>query len=107
VAERVLGIGPEDVAGMSRETLLAVLAETQAIQLAAWSRLSAPAPQPNGEHASDGCISVDEAARMTGLTREQFLRRKAFRPALVNGGHRTRAVNKKIFLSLIEQRSGT
>jgi hypothetical protein len=58
------------------------------------------APEPelgrNGEPPTqDGLLSIEAAARLAGVTREQFLRREAFRPAVVKLGHRTRRVDQK------------
>lgn len=90
----VLGLSPADVAKMPAEQVPALLAALAGLQTAAAARLAVPSR--NDPHSTpDGLILVEEAARMAGVTCEQFLRRKAFRPAVVKLGHRTTRVNEK------------
>ena len=49
-------------------------------------------------------ISVADAARMAGVTAEQFYRRTAFRPAIVKLGHRTMRVDEKRLLRILQSR---
>ena len=62
---------------------------------------AARTPSPNGQRPveddspSDRLMSIDEAARIAGESHEGFLRRKRFRPAIVERGHRTRLVDKQ------------
>jgi hypothetical protein len=89
--DRVLGIGPDDVASMPREAMPALLTELAAIQAAA-AALLLSAPTQNGDH--DGpTVPVEQAAAMASVTVDQFYRRKRFRPAIVTLGHRTKVVN--------------
>jgi hypothetical protein len=63
--------------------------------LAAILRLAATTAPAGAEAAASALIGVDEAAHRAGVSREQFLRRRAFRPAIVRQGHRTLRVNAK------------
>jgi len=79
-----------DVAHLPAEQLPALLAGLAALQAAAAARLlTASPPVRNGHEPADRLLPVEQAARIAGLTREQILRRVAFKPALVKLGHRT------------------
>lgn len=89
-----LGMSAADVASLPREAMPALLAELAALQTAVAARLAAvPEESGNGE---DGLVSVEAAVALVGLKdNEAFLRREAFRPAVVKIGHRTTVVNMK------------
>jgi hypothetical protein len=81
-----LRFSPEEAAGL--------LAQLEGV--AAVLRLAATAQAPPQEQEKlDGMLEPAEAARLAGLTVEQFYRRKVFRPAIVRAGHRTRRVNER------------
>jgi hypothetical protein len=84
--ELALSLAPTDAAAM-----LAKLAGVVAVLNVA---ASAQTPPP-GERDSDGMLKPDDAARIAGLTRKEFYRRKVFRPACVKAGHRTLRVNER------------
>jgi hypothetical protein len=48
-------------------------------------------------------VTVDEAAHLTGVTHDAFLRRQRFRPAVVRLGHRTRRVDVKKLRGILER----
>jgi hypothetical protein len=87
---------------MSPEQVPALLAALASLQTAAAAKLAA-VPSPNGEHSPhEGLIPVEEGARMAGITREQFLRRQAFRGAIVKAGHRTVRVSERKLRRILE-----
>ena len=91
----VLGLSPADVAKMPAEAMPGLLVELGALHGAALAHLAAM-PSRNGDRSpADGLITTEEAARMAGVTAEQFARRLVFKPALVKLGHRTTRVNEK------------
>jgi len=112
---RPLGIAP-DVADLLRAPERAMeLAPADAVRLLAHVgaleavlRLAAatPARSPARDEVpapGDGLVSVDEGARIAGLTREQLLRRKAFRPSISRQGHRTLRVDPKELRRILAQ----
>ena len=50
---------------------------------------------PGHDPSDDGMLTPQEAARIAGLTVEQFYRRRAFKPAILKVGHRTLRVSEK------------
>jgi len=102
VPERVLPTlaelldAPERAVDLPRNEAVRLLVRVGA--LAEVLRVAASTQAPSVEHreaAQGGMLTPDEAARIAGLTRAQFYRRKAFRPAIVRAGHRTLRVNEK------------
>jgi hypothetical protein len=81
---------------MPTHQIPALLAYLAALQSAVAARLqSTAASGRNGADAPEaGLITVEEAAHMAGVTREQFMRRVVFRPAIAKLGHRTTRVNE-------------
>lgn len=48
-------------------------------------------------------VTVDEAARLTGVTHDAFLRRQRFRPAVVRLGHKARMVDVRKLRGILER----
>jgi hypothetical protein len=108
VAETIrplLGLQPDDVADLPPAVLPGLLAALAALQTAVAAKLAGmPAEGRQGDPpASDGLLHVEVGARMAGVTREQFLRRQAFRPTLVKLGHRTIRVDERKLRRVLAQ----
>ena len=83
--ERALDLAPGEAAAM--------LAQVEG--LAAVLRLAAAAEPHDRTMRADALLSVEEAADRAGVSHDSFLRRRAFRPAIVKQGHRTLRVHPK------------
>src|SRR5262245_61077248 len=72
-----------------------LLAQVAGLHATLHARVAQSAPvQPEAPGAlTHALLSVPEAASLAGVTPQQFLRRQAFRPAVVRQGHRTLRVN--------------
>ena len=80
---------------------VAMLAEVEG--LAAVLRIAAAAEPRDRTTAGDALLSVAEAAARAGVNHDSFLRRRAFRPAIVKQGHRTLRVNAKRLERILAQ----
>jgi hypothetical protein len=98
-----LGLDPAAVASLPPEALPGLLATLAALQAAVAARLAATPVGSGDDCAADGLISAEAAARMAGVTREQFLRRQAFRPTVKKLGHRTIRVDERRLRRLLAQ----
>lgn len=83
--ERALELAPAAAASM--------LATVEG--LAAVLRLAAAAAPSDRTAEANALLSVEEAAARAGVSHVSFLRRRAFRPAIVKQGHRTLRVNPR------------
>ena len=84
---------PEKALRLDPATAASILAMVEG--LAAILRIAAAAEPRDRQTAGDVLLSVDEAAARAGVSRDSFLRRRAFRPAIVRQGHRTLRVNPR------------
>lgn len=95
---------PERALDLPHSEAMSMLARVGALEATLRARLAARSESRNDEQAAhEGLLSVDEAARRAGVSHEQFLRRKAFRPAIVRQGHRTLRVSAMRLERIIAQ----
>lgn len=100
--DRVLGLAPEDVQNLSPQQAAELYVEASAVTAALLARMLERTPASAQPATTTGLLTVEAAAKLAGVSREAFLRRKRFRSTIVKIGHRTLRVSEKRLLRVLD-----